>query len=335
MGRLSPDEIRAKDRERKARRKAMREDPERWQTSLERARESSRKYRIGYASWLNAERRRKRAMLKSKIFTAELSSRVNLKMLFLNSSFTRFLMRRPPLVNLERGECFALVSENEAAALILINGPEKNEPQDLVHVDLSFSLSNIRANNPKIWRSDRSLKLTPYMPGVPSTIRFEFAPEEANPEQFTVETEVLSDVTPFLRRETILEGLDNLETVKLELQETVQYPVEDPNVEEAIVNERDANFISSTVVDGLEKVKLELQETVQYPEVRAKLTGNDAMKAEEAAVTPLQIFNALMMMASWAVSDDLARNAEASALINEEEILAQIEELSEEASEDS
>nr|GAT48149.1 predicted protein [Mycena chlorophos] len=61
MGR-SPDEIRAKDCERKACRQALRQDPEKWQVALERAREASRKYRMGCADWNNSEKRRKRAI---------------------------------------------------------------------------------------------------------------------------------------------------------------------------------------------------------------------------------------------------------------------------------
>nr|GAT52159.1 predicted protein [Mycena chlorophos] len=63
MGRLTPYEIRAKDRERKARtRKALRQDPDKWQASMEKAREASRKYRLSCSEWLNMEKRRKRAV---------------------------------------------------------------------------------------------------------------------------------------------------------------------------------------------------------------------------------------------------------------------------------
>nr|GAT42672.1 predicted protein [Mycena chlorophos] len=44
----TPEEIRARDRERKARkRQALRRDPEKWQAELGKVREASRRYRMG------------------------------------------------------------------------------------------------------------------------------------------------------------------------------------------------------------------------------------------------------------------------------------------------
>nr|GAT42673.1 predicted protein [Mycena chlorophos] len=298
---------------------------------------------------------------------------------------------------------------------LLINGPEiqANEPVKdesklvmlnkaelfptlMVNIDGRFVLPKIRAGKSfKTLHSGRLLSaFEPYTPpadGYLASIlvapdECEAAPNEceaspneceAAPKDYSIDTEVLGDVMPFVRRSAIANEC-NANFIS----------------SEAIANECNANFISSEVTLGqptsvfgqtptkvpriiflendssvsmaracgeslrdpaeiasekpsivvgksnipactlsrgpsydllcLSLPKVEVDLTLHARKF-AELSGDDAMKAEEAAVTTPQYFHAIMKIAQWAISDDLARLDELAQIPEEASAEASLE----------
>nr|GAT50652.1 predicted protein [Mycena chlorophos] len=181
-------------------------------------------------------------------------SHVNLSQLF-NALASTVLQ---PIVSYDFGSAFRPTKESVALLKQLDEAGNKS------------SLGNqhimIRANNPKIRRSFAADE-----PFFDSNGRFEAVPDdpaldeehvtvddtkgcfdaETMPLQsrekmaFTADAEVLADAVPFVRRKVVEDDIYPPSKIQLELQEPMQFPVENRGYEKAIATECNANFISS------------------------------------------------------------------------------------------